>query len=225
MDAVEILVIIIFPSCHLGSENQAKCLLRSDMSVKEKVSGTILNNSGTMDIQATSGPYITSSLSVQFRNMQLKKITRSDKKGSEVRRLCVCWCVGVKALCTYLSGVERELFMNVGVCVGVRACVSACVWGGVRACVCVYVCLCACMWGCMRVCVGVFVCVCMRACMCVGVRVCICVCVYVCVCACMWVCICVCGCIYVCVYVCMCVCVCIHACVCVYMCVRAFMCV
>ena len=108
----------ISSSCHLRSENQAKSLLRSDMSVKEKVSGTILNNTGTMDIQSTSGPYITSSLSVQFRNMQLKKITRSDKKGSEVRHGCVCWCVGVKALCTYLPRVEGELFHeHVCVCV------------------------------------------------------------------------------------------------------------
>ena len=68
------------------SENQAKSLLRSEMSVKDKVSGTILNNTGTMDFQPCSGPYISGSLTVQFRNMNLKKITRSDKKGSEVRR-------------------------------------------------------------------------------------------------------------------------------------------
>ena len=141
----------ISSSCHLRSENQAKSLLRSDMSVKEKVSGTILNNTGTMDIQSTSGPYITSSLSVQFRNMQLKKITRSDKKGSEVRHGCVCWCVGVKALCTYLPRVEGELFHeHVCVCV----CVCMCLWVCVCACVCGCVCVCACIHVCVCVCVN-----------------------------------------------------------------------
>ena len=156
----------ISSSCHLRSENQAKSLLRSDMSVKEKVSGTILNNTGTMDIQSTSGPYITSSLSVQFRNMQLKKITRSDKKGSEVRHGCVCWCVGVKALCTYLPRVEGELFHE-HVCVCVCRCV--CLW----VCVCVCVHMCVCIYVCVWVYICVCVCVCVYLCVCAGIHVCV----------------------------------------------------
>ncbi|XP_076437051.1 signal transducer and activator of transcription 5B-like [Babylonia areolata] len=64
------------------SETLAKNMLRSDMKAKMQTSGIILNNSGTMDFH-TGNPPSSGSLSVTFRNMQLKKIQRSDKKGSE----------------------------------------------------------------------------------------------------------------------------------------------
>jgi signal transducer and activator of transcription 5B len=60
------------------SENQAKDLLRNDVKAKNDTSGEILNNTGTMEYQSTTGQ-----LSINFRNMQLKKIKRADKKGSE----------------------------------------------------------------------------------------------------------------------------------------------
>ncbi|GFN89650.1 signal transducer and activator of transcription [Plakobranchus ocellatus] len=60
------------------SESQAKDLLRNEVKTKDDTSGDILNNSGTMEYQQTNGQ-----LSVNFRNMQLKKIKRADKKGSE----------------------------------------------------------------------------------------------------------------------------------------------
>ncbi|CAG5134283.1 unnamed protein product, partial [Candidula unifasciata] len=60
------------------SENQAKDLLRNDVKAKNDTSGEILNNNGTMEYQSSTGQ-----LSINFRNMQLKKIKRADKKGSE----------------------------------------------------------------------------------------------------------------------------------------------
>ena len=48
----------------LFSENQAKDLLRNDVKAKNDTSGDILNNSGTMEYQQTSGQ-----LSVNFKNM------------------------------------------------------------------------------------------------------------------------------------------------------------
>ncbi|CAL1526056.1 unnamed protein product [Lymnaea stagnalis] len=60
------------------SENQAKDLLRNDVKAKNDTSGDILNNTGTMEYQPNNGQ-----LSISFRNMQLKKIKRADKKGSE----------------------------------------------------------------------------------------------------------------------------------------------
>ncbi|RUS70066.1 hypothetical protein EGW08_022172 [Elysia chlorotica] len=60
------------------SENQAKDLLRNDMKARDDTSGDILNNSGTMEYQQSNGQ-----LSISFKNMQLKKIKRADKKGSE----------------------------------------------------------------------------------------------------------------------------------------------
>ncbi|KAK7092646.1 signal transducer and activator of transcription 5B-like isoform X2 [Littorina saxatilis] len=66
------------------SESQAKNMLRSDMLAKETTSGTILNNVGTMDWQDDRNPLLPSGcLSIHFRNMQLKAIKRSDKKGTE----------------------------------------------------------------------------------------------------------------------------------------------
>ncbi|NP_001298188.1 signal transducer and activator of transcription 5B-like [Biomphalaria glabrata] len=60
------------------SENQAKDLLRNDVKAKNDTSGDILNNTGIMEFQPGNGQ-----LSISFRNMQLKKIKRADKKGSE----------------------------------------------------------------------------------------------------------------------------------------------
>lgn len=60
------------------SENQAKDLLRNDMKARDDTSGDILNNTGTMEYQQSNGQ-----LSIAFKNMNLKKIKRADKKGSE----------------------------------------------------------------------------------------------------------------------------------------------
>ncbi|XP_060808492.1 signal transducer and activator of transcription 5B isoform X4 [Amyelois transitella] len=64
------------------SEQQAQLLLKSDTQggkSKQPVEcGDILNNTGVMEYQATSRQ-----LSVSFRNMQLRKIKRAEKKGTE----------------------------------------------------------------------------------------------------------------------------------------------
>ncbi|XP_037869526.1 signal transducer and activator of transcription isoform X1 [Bombyx mori] len=64
------------------SEQQAQLLLKSDTQAgkgKQPVEcGDILNNTGTMEYQPTSRQ-----LSVSFRNMQLRKIKRAEKKGTE----------------------------------------------------------------------------------------------------------------------------------------------
>uniref|UniRef100_A0A0B7B2F6 STAT transcription factor protein interaction domain-containing protein n=2 Tax=Arion vulgaris TaxID=1028688 RepID=A0A0B7B2F6_9EUPU len=62
------------------SEHQASDLLKlqSDCKVQEMTSGEILNNSGLMEYQAKTGH-----LGITFRNMQLKKIKRAEKRGSE----------------------------------------------------------------------------------------------------------------------------------------------
>ncbi|KRT82459.1 hypothetical protein AMK59_3814 [Oryctes borbonicus] len=61
------------------SESQANVLLKSDKLGKNgDASGEILNNTGTMEYQQASRQ-----LSVSFRNMQLKKIKRAEKKGTE----------------------------------------------------------------------------------------------------------------------------------------------
>ena len=62
------------------SEAQANVTIRSQkVNVnKGEVSGEIINNSGTMDYHQA-----TRQLSVSFRNMQLKKIKRAEKKGTE----------------------------------------------------------------------------------------------------------------------------------------------
>ncbi|KAJ8681673.1 hypothetical protein QAD02_017465 [Eretmocerus hayati] len=61
------------------SEAQANALLKSDkFGNKGEVSGEILNNTGTMEYHQA-----TRQLSVSFRNMQLKKIKRAEKKGTE----------------------------------------------------------------------------------------------------------------------------------------------
>ncbi|XP_066147545.1 signal transducer and activator of transcription 5B isoform X2 [Euwallacea fornicatus] len=60
------------------SESQANMLLKNDKLLKGESSGEILNNTGTMEYQQT-----TRQLSVSFRNMQLKKIKRAEKKGTE----------------------------------------------------------------------------------------------------------------------------------------------
>lgn len=54
-------------------------LLKNDkLGKSSESSGEILNNSGTMEYQQA-----TRQLSVSFRNMQLKKIKRAEKKGTE----------------------------------------------------------------------------------------------------------------------------------------------
>ncbi|BFZ22447.1 hypothetical protein BsWGS_25485 [Bradybaena similaris] len=62
------------------SEHQANDLLKpkSDFKTKDCSSGEILNNTGTMEYTVSNGH-----LGIIFRNMQLKKIKRADKKGSE----------------------------------------------------------------------------------------------------------------------------------------------
>ncbi|KAJ0169474.1 hypothetical protein K1T71_000778 [Dendrolimus kikuchii] len=64
------------------SEQQAQLLLKSDTQAgkgKQPVEcGDILNNTGAMEYQPTSRQ-----LSVSFRNMQLRKIKRAEKKGTE----------------------------------------------------------------------------------------------------------------------------------------------
>lgn len=66
------------------SEHQAKRLLvHKDMDVKRESCGEILNNAGNMDYSQDSRPEHYGSLSIHFRNMQLKRIRRSDKRGGE----------------------------------------------------------------------------------------------------------------------------------------------
>ncbi|XP_061381963.1 signal transducer and activator of transcription 5B isoform X2 [Danaus plexippus] len=64
------------------SEQQAQLLLKSDVSggrgKQPQECGDILNNSGCMEYQPTCRQ-----LSVSFRNMQLRKIKRAEKKGTE----------------------------------------------------------------------------------------------------------------------------------------------
>ncbi|XP_064471911.1 signal transducer and activator of transcription 5B-like isoform X3 [Ornithodoros turicata] len=60
------------------SEAQANALLKSDKVSVGDASGDILNNTGTMEYHQA-----TRQLSVSFRNMQLRKIKRAEKKGTE----------------------------------------------------------------------------------------------------------------------------------------------
>lgn len=62
------------------SETQANALLKNDKLGGKcgDASGEILNNTGSMEYQQA-----TRQLSVSFRNMQLKKIKRAEKKGTE----------------------------------------------------------------------------------------------------------------------------------------------
>ncbi|CAH1960095.1 unnamed protein product [Acanthoscelides obtectus] len=61
------------------SEAQANMLIKNEKLGKAgECSGEILNNTGTMEYQQA-----TRQLSVSFRNMQLKKIKRAEKKGTE----------------------------------------------------------------------------------------------------------------------------------------------
>jgi len=60
------------------SEAQANALLKNDQMNKGDQSGEILNNTGTMEYHQSSRQ-----LSVSFRNMQLRKIKRAEKKGTE----------------------------------------------------------------------------------------------------------------------------------------------
>ncbi|XP_043192536.1 signal transducer and activator of transcription 5B-like isoform X2 [Amphibalanus amphitrite] len=60
------------------SEGQANLLLKNDKMNKGDASGEILNNTGTMEYHQA-----TRQLAVNFRNMQLRKIKRAEKKGTE----------------------------------------------------------------------------------------------------------------------------------------------
>ncbi|XP_054716983.1 signal transducer and activator of transcription 5B-like [Uloborus diversus] len=60
------------------SEVQAIALLKNDKVGPGEASGEILNNIGTMEYQQSNRQ-----LSVSFRNMQLRKIKRAEKKGTE----------------------------------------------------------------------------------------------------------------------------------------------
>ncbi|XP_049271833.1 signal transducer and activator of transcription 5B [Rhipicephalus sanguineus] len=59
-------------------EGQANALLKSEKVGVGEASGDILNNTGTMEYHQA-----TRQLSVSFRNMQLRKIKRAEKKGTE----------------------------------------------------------------------------------------------------------------------------------------------
>ncbi|KAL0269585.1 UNVERIFIED_CONTAM: hypothetical protein PYX00_007268 [Menopon gallinae] len=60
------------------SEAQANSLLKNYKTGKGEASGEILNNTSTMEYHQS-----TRQLSASFRNMQLKKIKRAEKKGTE----------------------------------------------------------------------------------------------------------------------------------------------
>ncbi|XP_066300615.1 signal transducer and activator of transcription 5B-like isoform X1 [Branchiostoma lanceolatum] len=60
------------------SENQARALLRNERIKDNDNSGEILNNTGVMEYHQA-----TRILGVTFRNMQLKRIKRPEKKGQE----------------------------------------------------------------------------------------------------------------------------------------------
>lgn len=60
------------------SESQANILLKNDKMSRGEASGDILNNTGTMEYQQSSRQLV-----VNFRNMQLRKIKRAEKKGTE----------------------------------------------------------------------------------------------------------------------------------------------
>ena len=60
------------------NESQANALLKNDTVSRNESSGEILNSTGTMEYAQSSRQ-----LSVNFRNMQLKRIKRAEKKGSE----------------------------------------------------------------------------------------------------------------------------------------------
>ncbi|KAF2355356.1 STAT transcription factor protein interaction [Trinorchestia longiramus] len=70
------------------NESQANALLKNDSMGRNEQSGEILNCSNTMEyvqVSACSMEYVQSTrqLSVNFRNMQLRKIKRAEKKGTE----------------------------------------------------------------------------------------------------------------------------------------------
>ena len=80
------------------SEQQANTLLKNDKMAKGEASGEILNNTGTMEYQKASRQlsvsfryleeiplkFLDSNISlVNYRNMQLRKIKRAEKKGTE----------------------------------------------------------------------------------------------------------------------------------------------
>jgi hypothetical protein len=63
------------------SEAQAKALMHNESTNLNEASGDILNNCGVMEFHKDTGI-----LSVNFRNMSLKKIKRADRRGAEVKQ-------------------------------------------------------------------------------------------------------------------------------------------
>ncbi|XP_063422808.1 signal transducer and activator of transcription 5B-like isoform X1 [Mytilus trossulus] len=87
------------------SEEQARGLLKSDVTAKDADSGDILNKEGTMEYHDGKGE-----LSIQFRNMQLKKIKRADKKGTEAvteEKFCILF------QSDFQLGINGELMFQV----------------------------------------------------------------------------------------------------------------
>ncbi|ESO86785.1 hypothetical protein LOTGIDRAFT_128587 [Lottia gigantea] len=72
------------------SESQAREIMKNGAQVDIKPCGEILNNRGTMEYHQATGQ-----LGISFKNMQLKKIKRADKKGSD--------CVTEEKFCIYFS--------------------------------------------------------------------------------------------------------------------------
>lgn len=61
-----------------ATETQAQLVQNTNHYTDQTTSGEILNNMGNLEFQST-----TNQLSASFRNMQLKKIKRAEKKGTE----------------------------------------------------------------------------------------------------------------------------------------------
>ena len=82
------------------SEAQAKALLKNENArALSETSGEILNNSSIMEYHPQSGV-----LSVNFRNMSLRRIKRSDKRGAESV---------TEEKFTILFQVEKTLFFQI----------------------------------------------------------------------------------------------------------------
>lgn len=85
------------------SESQANMLIKSEhKSCKSEASGEILNNTGTMEFQQA-----TRQLSVSFRNMQLKKIKRTEKKGTISAQPCLIFY-------THLTFIKKTHIFDAG---------------------------------------------------------------------------------------------------------------
>lgn len=60
------------------SEDQARAILKNEKNAKNESSGDIVNSQGQMEYNQANGQ-----LAIMFRNMQLKRIRRAEKKGNE----------------------------------------------------------------------------------------------------------------------------------------------